>query len=272
MDAKASNETSMINSNVVFVPQEMPMQEAVQIMIDKGISSLLVLDGEENVVGILTERDIVRKFTLLDMGDKLTRNVLTLMTRPVLFAHVKTLRADITRFHLEHKFRHFPVIQGNTTKKENIVGIVSITDLARQALSSDHPQSLGDTGSTKKAPLTVGIFSSNRGNTNVYIDIFKGMGFQAREIIDIHKYLTSKTIAQEAVVFDMDGFSDAKIHELIPVAVKSKAYLIFTTSNPSLIPAFKQFIKADHQEIAMKPLDISYISWVLTRKWQIQAP
>lgn len=267
MTSKTSD-LNLINSNVVFVSQDLPMQEAVQTMIDHKISSILVLDSDEQVVGILTERDIVQKFTLLDMGDKLTRTVVTMMTRPVRFANVKTLKADVTKMHLEHKIRHFPVIKGQDHKKENVVGIVSITDLARQAMVEDKKlKSEVEAQSTTKT--VVGVLTSQRNNTNTYMEIFSGMGFATREVSDLHKFAASPDAASYTLIFDLDGYSERQLHEMIPVVVKAKCYLILTTSQPNLVLVFKKFIKKDHQEIAMKPIDISYLSWLITSKWHV---
>ena len=262
------DEASLINSNVVFVSQDMLMQEAVQLMIDRNISSVLVLNAEEEVVGILTERDIVRKFTLLDMADKLTHTVNTLMNRPVQFVHIKNLRQEITKLHLEMKVRHFPVLSGTDPKKSNVVGIISITDLARQSLlnsTSSRTEAHDDLHASQKSK--VGILSANRANTNIYIDLFKGMGFKAVEVTNIHKFLTVENVEDQALIFDLDGYTDIQLHEFIPVAVKSKSHLILTTSNPALITLFKKYLIKDRQEIAMKPLDMGYISWLLEKRW-----
>jgi CBS domain-containing protein len=261
------HDQDLVNSNVIFIGQDMLMQEAVQLMIDKKISSLLVIDHEETVVGILTERDIVRKFTLLDMQDKLTRTVMTLMTRPVMFAHVSTLKKDITSLHLDYKIRHFPVVTGNGNKKENVVGIVSITDLARQALSIENHTDAGSTSS--EARIKIGIITNHKGNLQVYLDLFRGMGFDSNEISDYGKYLSRPEAAKEACIFDMDGYTDQKLHDMIPVIVKSKSFLIMTTSNPNLVPIFKKYLNKERQEIAMKPLDMGYISWILSKKWSL---
>ncbi len=266
-----SNDRQMINSNVVFVDRDIPMNDAVQIMIDQRISSLLVTDDTDHVVGILTERDIVQKFTLLDVSDKLTRTVGTMMSRPVKFARLATLKKDVTTMHLEHKVRHFPILNGKDPTKENIVGIVSITDVARQAMLQDSPHNASKQKSQYNL-IVVGVLASQRSITNTYIYLFKGMGFAAREVSDIHKFATSPDAKKQALIFDMDGFSDLQLHELIPVAVKSKCFLVITTSNVSLVTVFKKYIDRDHQEIATKPVDLGYLTWILNRKWHIQDP
>ncbi|MCX6123984.1 MAG: CBS domain-containing protein [Proteobacteria bacterium] len=269
MSASKPAEKSLINSNVVFIDQEMLMQEAVALMIESNISSVLVVDATTNVVGILTERDIVRKFTLLDVADKLTRKVSMLMTRPVSFVHVKTLRKDITKLHMDHKIRHFPVLNGSDPKKANVLGIVSITDLARQALLAPMGDSKSDLEGAvaDEKRLKVGVMSSHHGMSSAYIDLFKGMGILSLEVKDIHKFLTGEDADHQALLLDLDGYTDHQQHDLIPIAVKSKGFLILTTSNPNLISIFKKYLNKDRQEIAMKPLDMGYITWMLAKKW-----
>lgn len=262
-------DVNMINSNVVFVHQDTPMQEAVQTLIDNKISSILVLDGDHQVVGILTERDIVQKFTLLDMQDKLTRTVLTMMSRPVMFARAATLKADVTKMHLTHKIRHFPVLNGKEPHKDNIVGIVSITDLARQSMIQEqHGTSPEQTDSTKRV---VGILARERSAITMYMNIFAGMGFTMREVSELHKFVGGTNAASQTLIFDMDGYTDRQLHDMIPVVVKSKCYLILTTSQPNLVPIFKKYMDHERQEIAMKPIDISYLSWLIASKWHVNA-
>ena len=261
-----------INSNVSFVPQGMLIQDAVQEMIDKNISSILVEDEHDMVVGIVTERDIVRKFTLLDVGDKLTRTVGTIMTRPVEFVQVKDFHKQIIKLHLERRIRHFPVLSDKEPKKSNLVGIVSITDVARNYMMAEQNRTdvAKDNAPAPIQKIAVGVLTSNRSATNTYIEIFKNLGFDAREVSDIHKFASEDDAAHQTLILDLDGYNDQQTHELIPIAVRAKFYLILTTSQPNLVPIFKRYLDREHQEIAMKPIDISYVTWLLQSKWLVK--
>lgn len=268
----SANQSGLINSQVMIISQDIMMQEAIGLMVDNQISSLLVHDAENNICGILTERDVVHKFTLLQIQDKLTRNVSTIMSRPVLFCRAQHLREDITNLHLKHKIRHFPVISGTSHHKDQVVGIVSITDLARSLLTETPLQaslqgSSGGSKSDTKSLLQVGILASQKTLANMYRGILVGMNFDCKDIEDLYKHLKSPDLVKEVILFDLDGFSDQKLHEMIPPIVKSKAFVIITTSRPELIPVFKKFLNKSKQEIAVKPLDLGYLSWVLTTKW-----
>jgi CBS domain-containing protein len=269
-------EAGYINSTVSFAKHDALMQDVVKEMIDKKISSVLVEDDKGMIVGIITERDIVRKFTLLDLEDKLKRTVATIMTRPVEFVQVKDAHKQIVKLHLEKRVRHFPVLLAKEPKKENLVGIVSITDVARNYMLDEQNKANGKVstgsgaGSTNTSAGTkpiLGVMASNRHLVNTYIEIFKGLGIAAEEVVDLHKFAATPDADKRTLILDMDGFHDSQIHELLPVVVKSKFFLILTTSKHSLIPVFKRHMDAKHQEIAMKPLDLSYLSWLLQKRW-----
>ncbi len=264
-----------INSTVSFAKHDALMQDVVKEMIDKKISSVLVEDDKGMIVGIITERDIVRKFTLLDLEDKLKRTVATIMTRPVEFVQVKDAHKQIVKLHLEKRVRHFPVLLAKEPKKENLVGIVSITDVARNYMLEEQnkakvksgPASSAESDSAAGAKPILGVMASNRNLVNTYIEIFKGLGISAEEVVDLHKFAAAPDAEKRTLILDLDGFHDSHVHELLPVVVKAKFYLILTTSKHSLIPVFKRHMDAKHQEIAMKPLDLSYLSWLLQKRW-----
>jgi CBS domain-containing protein len=268
-------DTGYINSTVSFAKHDMLMQDVVKEMIDKKISSVLVEDDKGMIVGIITERDIVRKFTLLDLEDKLKRTVATIMSRPVEFVQVKDSHKQIVKLHLEKRVRHFPVLLAKEPKKENLVGIVSITDVARHYMLEEQNKASGksssasslDSDKTTGAKPILGVMASNRHLVNTYIEIFKGLGVSAEEVVDLHKFASTTDAEKRTLILDLDGFHDSQIHELLPVVVKAKFYLILTTSKHSLIPVFKRHMNAKHQEIAMKPLDLSYLSWLLQKRW-----
>jgi len=99
--------------------------DVVNVLAEKRIGAVLVLDGQENLVGILSERDIVRSLaksaaaTLsLTAGDLMTRNPTT--TTP------DHSVADAMEIMSDGRFRHLPVVQGG-----KLVGLVSIGDVVK---------------------------------------------------------------------------------------------------------------------------------------------
>jgi CBS domain-containing protein len=92
------------------------------------VGALIVLDAER-VVGIVSERDVVR--ALAEGGAAaLGQAVSGVMTRDVLFADPgETVDSLLTRM-TDRRIRHLPVCQ-----KERLVGIVSIGDLVKSKIS-----------------------------------------------------------------------------------------------------------------------------------------
>ena len=77
-----------IDKQPLFLSSETSIHHAIQKMIDLGKCNLLVYDKDQNVVGIVTERDILRKIAILAIDDKLSYNISTIMTRQIGRAHV----------------------------------------------------------------------------------------------------------------------------------------------------------------------------------------
>ena len=127
----------LVSRPPLFVPAEWDIDRTIKAMIDRKTSSVLVYEDDGEVVGILTERDILRKVSILDVDRKLGRRVRAIMTRPVRFATLATLDRDILEFHRQLGLRHYPVLkaQGAATK-DNVAGVLTVTDIARCYLDS----------------------------------------------------------------------------------------------------------------------------------------
>lgn len=96
--------------------------DAIRLMAEKGIGSVLVTDGSR-LVGILSERDYARKIALQDRSSKATK-VSEIMTTPVTFVSREHTVSDCMRIMTEKRVRHLPVVDDGA-----IAGIVSIGDL-----------------------------------------------------------------------------------------------------------------------------------------------
>ena len=102
--------------------------DAVQLMADKNIGALLVMD-EEKVVGIVTERDYARKVVLMTRSSRETP-VRDIMTSAVMFVGPSQTTEECMVLMTESKVRHLPVMQGS-----KLLGIVSIGDLVKSIIS-----------------------------------------------------------------------------------------------------------------------------------------
>lgn len=93
---------TIYNSKLVFVDSQASVKQVVELHIEKSISSVLICDANECVAGIFTERDVVRKFVLLEKKDKLAARFNTVMSRPVIFVdNDPNLSEKIIDLHLQ---------------------------------------------------------------------------------------------------------------------------------------------------------------------------
>ncbi len=116
-------------ANVWSISPEATVFEAIQLMADKNIGALLVVQNGK-LVGILSERDYTRKIALRGKSSKQTP------VKEIISGHVITVTPchtveDCMRLMTEHRIRHLPVLDG-----DRILGVISIGDLVNWIISA----------------------------------------------------------------------------------------------------------------------------------------
>ena len=102
--------------------------DSLRLMADKGIGSLLVMDGEK-LMGIVTERDYARKVILEGKSSKDT-SVSDVMTRKVLCVSPERTVDECMALMTDKRARHLPVVD-----HKRVVGVVSIGDLVKTLIN-----------------------------------------------------------------------------------------------------------------------------------------
>lgn len=102
--------------------------DAVKMMADKGVGSLLVMD-DEKLVGIVTERDYARKIILQGKSSR-TSAVRDVMTRKVLCVTPERAVDECMALMTDKRARHLPVVE-----HKRVVGVISIGDLVKAMIS-----------------------------------------------------------------------------------------------------------------------------------------
>ena len=98
--------------------------EAVQQMVEANVGSLLVTDGGD-IVGIVTERDYLRRVTLEGRTDRETA-VGEIMTAPLVVVTPETSIDECMAVMTDRRIRHVPVVRDG-----DVIGIVSIGDVVK---------------------------------------------------------------------------------------------------------------------------------------------
>lgn len=109
---------------VYTISRAATVSEAVREMNEKGVGSLLVIDGRRPV-GIFTERDVLRRIVDADRDPALTR-VGEVMTRDLAAIEPSWHVEDAMRLMTEKRLRHLPVMEA-----DEVLGMISIGDLLR---------------------------------------------------------------------------------------------------------------------------------------------
>jgi CBS domain-containing protein len=119
---------------VISVKPTVMVIEAIELMCQKNIGGLLIVDNNDKLVGIFTERDYARKLILkgksskdTPIGDLMTRNPFTVSPETSIEACMKKMS--------EMNIRHLPVVENDA-----LVGMISISDVVKYVI--DEQQSI----------------------------------------------------------------------------------------------------------------------------------
>jgi CBS domain-containing protein len=119
---------------IIAIAADASVLDAIKIMADKGVGSLLVMQGDK-LLGIVTERDYARKVIIKGRSSESTE-VGEIMTSQVVTASVQDTVNKCMTVMTRRKIRHLPVVDGDA-----VIGLISIGDLV-QAIISDQQEEI----------------------------------------------------------------------------------------------------------------------------------
>jgi len=121
--------------HIISISPDASVLDAITLMADKSIGSLLVMDDDENLLGIVTERDYARKVIVKGRSSRETR-VSEIMTTEVMTATLDNRVDQCMELMTNRKVRHLPIVDDN-----QVVGLISIGDLV-QAIIADQQEEI----------------------------------------------------------------------------------------------------------------------------------
>lgn len=116
----------IMTRDVAVIEASASVQDALHLMRERGISSLLVSpEDTQSDWGIMTKRDIISKVVAYDFNPD-NMNVKEIMTKPILRIPPDMTLRQVSNMMIENRVRRLPVFDHG-----KLVGIVSDTDLFR---------------------------------------------------------------------------------------------------------------------------------------------
>jgi CBS domain-containing protein len=106
------------------------VKEAAELLAEKGVGAVIVSDAAANVLGILSERDVVRAVATggaAALSDPVSRH----MTARVSTVSEDTTIDEVMETMTNGRFRHMPVVE-----QGRLVGVVSIGDVVKRHVNA----------------------------------------------------------------------------------------------------------------------------------------
>ena len=114
---------------VITVAETAAVNEAVALLAEHNIGCLPVLNAAESLVGLVSERDIVR-VTASAGADTLAMPVSEIMTRNLLLANPDDSMEVVMKCMNDHRIRHLPVVTD-----QQLFGLISIGDVVNSRIA-----------------------------------------------------------------------------------------------------------------------------------------
>jgi CBS domain-containing protein len=114
--------------NVWSISQDAKIYDALELMAEKKVGALLVME-DEDVLGIISERDYARKVVLAGKSSKDTA-VREIMTAKLIVVSQDENVEECMTIMTTKRIRHLPVMDGN-----KLIGLVSIGDVVKSIIS-----------------------------------------------------------------------------------------------------------------------------------------
>lgn len=266
------NQLMKPQSRVWTVRADEPISQCVKLLREHGIGALIVLsdDKKEDVVGIFTERDLVRHLELIQRGAFWDTPVRTVMT-----SDIRTIK--ISELHLApklmamHHFRHLPVVEESKGRKR-LVGVLSMRDVFRyvmQAHDFDLTSVLAPPAPVKKhKKKLMGVFSADPAVLKL---VDEGAKLTKHLLIKSAPLSTDFESLQElferfdALFVDLDNLSPVELSRLLVVAkAVGRDDLLFIAFNPANLtePVRKELIRiGGHKRVHLfsKPIALGLL-------------
>lgn len=120
----------LMRKNPYTVAESASIQDTARIMKDMKVSSLVILDEDNNPVGLVTERDLVRKVCINNLPPNRVTNK-EIMSSPLITIDSDSSASTATDLMLKNNVRHLLVIDNESKGSDQPIGIITPLDLVK---------------------------------------------------------------------------------------------------------------------------------------------
>ncbi|MCO5143344.1 MAG: CBS domain-containing protein [Oligoflexia bacterium] len=231
------------HSRLWTVRADAPIQSCIQILQENSIGALIVLSDniKEEIVGIFTERDVVKNLALIKEGSFWSKPVRTVMTTKVLTLELKDL-AKAPLLMTTHNIRHIPIVANAKSKK--LIGVISQRDIFKYVMEQykydlDKIFQVKDVKPLRKKKV-LGAFSADSSFIKVLekgAQLSKSILVHNSEIAQVDLDSIEEIVDRfDSLLIDLDFVSQETAHKIISVSKqKKKDHLLYLVFNPILL-------------------------------------
>lgn len=120
----------IMTTEVITIRCDADLHQAIDLMLKHKISGLPVVDDSNNLIGIITEKDLIQVYN--KTSDVPFMKVEDLMTKPVITFYEDETFEEICKCLEKTDFRRVPVINA----AGQVIGIISRPDITRRILEN----------------------------------------------------------------------------------------------------------------------------------------
>ena len=126
--------SDIMQTNLITVKQDTPAPEAINILGQKGITGLPVVDDDMTLIGLVSEKDVLNmayRIMTDTIGDPImSQTVGDIMTKEIVSFRPDDSLADVCQCFMNRPFRRVPVVDDG-----KLVGLISRKDIISHSFS-----------------------------------------------------------------------------------------------------------------------------------------
>ena len=121
--------STLLERKVISINENDSLYDAIKVLSEQKIGALPVLNNQEKLSGMLSERDIIQKVSFNKTIDLSQIQIRSIMTTKIITCNQDTESNVLMTIMTNNKIRHIPII-----KQGSLIGIVSIGDVVKRLL------------------------------------------------------------------------------------------------------------------------------------------